>query len=116
MPVTIELLNEKYGKEDKAWHFKLFPTWLAKKGLSSTIIAAALKRALSDYSEETLPEKHHDFDQAVLAIAMKMKDISDEATVKLLEEQLNDGYKQYEADWNSLSKMKKIWEVVRGRA
>lgn len=87
-----------------------------EEGIVSNYHRSGLKRALSDYSEETLPEKHHDFDQAVLAIAMKMKDISDEATVKLLEEQLNDGYKQYEADWNSLSKMKKIWEVVRGRA
>lgn len=116
MPVTIDYLNKKYGEEDSAWEFKLFPKWLAKKGFSSVIIAAALKQALTDFSEETIPEKHHDFDRMVLGFAQKLQIVSDEATVKLIEEQLNDGYKKYEADWNSLSKTKKIWEVIRGRA
>ena len=116
MPVTIEVLNAKYGKEDAAWSFSLFPSWLAKKGFREAIITASLQQALTDFSEDTLPEKHNEFDQYVLGFAKKLSIEGDAAVVRLLQEQLSEGFKKYEADWNSLSKIKKIWEVIRGSA
>ena len=116
MPITIDELNAKYGKEDKNWQFKLFFTWLSKKGIPNIIIQSALKQALADYSEDTLPPDHHTFDQTILMLARILQENSEEEMTKALENSLTDKLKNYEADWNSLSKMKKLWEVIRGRA
>ena len=116
MPVTVEDLNAKYGKEDKRWQFKLFFSWLAKKGIPNVLIQSALKQALTDYTLETLPPNHHEFDQTVLLLANIVQENSEEEMTKALEASLNDKLKNYEQEWNALSKTKKIWEVIRGRA
>ena len=116
MPVTIKELNEKYSKEDELWNFKLFFSWLAKKGVPNLIIQNTLKRALTDYSLETLPPDHHSFDISVLLLAKILQENSEEEQAKALEASLSDNLKNYEAEWNGLTKLKKIWEVLRGRA
>jgi hypothetical protein len=116
MPITIKDLNEKYGAEDAFWDFKSFPSWLAKKGITSTIAMEALKQILVDTDESDLPEKHHDFDQLVLKKAKELTAVSEEIIIQALQDQLNAKLAKYEADWNSLSRVKKLWEVLRGRA
>ena len=116
MPVTVQDLNAKYSKEDQLWNFKLFFGWLAKKGVPSLIIQTTLKRALTDYSLETLPPDHHTFDTSVLLLAKILQENSEEEQAKALEASLNDKLKNYEEEWNGLTKLKKIWEVIRGRA
>ena len=116
MPITIDELNTLYSAEDPNWDFKLFPTWLVKKGIPATIISTVLKQVLINYSEDNLPEKHHDFDNQVLALAKEMKGKAEEYAIKALEADLSSTFQKYEEDWNSLSRMKKVWEVIRGRA
>jgi hypothetical protein len=116
MPITIKDLNEKYGAEDAFWDFKSFPSWLAKKGITSTIAMEALKQILVDTDETDLPDRHHDFDQMVLKKAKELTAVSEEILIQALQEQLDAKLSKYEADWNSLSRIKKIWEVLRGRA
>ena len=116
MPITIKDLNEKYGAEDAFWDFKLFPSWLAKKGITSTVAMEALKQILVDTDESALPEKHHDFDQIVLKKAKELSAVAEEIAIQTLQEQLDAKLTKYEADWNALSRTKKIWEVLRGRA
>ena len=116
MPITIKDLNEKYGAEDAFWDFKSFPSWLAKKGITSTIAMEALKQILVDTDEADLPDRHHDFDQMVLKKARELMSVAEEIAIQVMQEQLDAQFSKYEADWNSLSKAKKIWEVLRGRA
>ena len=116
MPITIEELNLKYKKEEKTWDFKSFFSWLSKKGIPQPIIQATLKQALTDFSQETLPKDHHTFDNTVLLLAKVLNENAEDEMVKALEDSLTDKLKNYEAEWNALSKMKKIWEVLRGRA
>lgn len=116
MPITIKDLNEKYGAEDQNWNFKSFPTWLSKKGITSTVAIEALKQILVDTDEADLPDKHHDFDQMVLKKAKELMTVSEEILIQALQDQLDAKLSKYEADWNSLSRVKKIWEVLRGRA
>jgi hypothetical protein len=116
MPITIQELDKKYQEEDKGWAFKLFFSWLRKKGIPESIIMPTLKQVLVDFSLETIPEKHHDFDRAVYDLAMKNKEKVDDVATTALEVELQDKLSAYEQDWNVLSKTKKIWEVIRGRA
>lgn len=51
-----------------------------------------------------------------LLLARVLNEQSEESMQKALEASLDDKLKNYEADWNSLSKTKKLWEVIRGRA
>lgn len=116
MPITIDELNLKYKKEDKTWDFKSFFSWLTKKGIPQPIIQATLKQALTDYDLDTLPPDHHTFDNTVLLLAKVLNENSEESMMKALEASLTDRLKNYEQEWNSLSRTKKIWEVIRGRA
>jgi hypothetical protein len=116
MPVTIAQLNEKYKLEDSLWDFKLFPGWLTKKGIAMPIMMETLKQVLVDLKPEDLPEKHNEFDQYVLEKARELTAVSEEIVIKTLQEQLDVKLAKYEADWNALSRTKKIWEVLRGRA
>lgn len=116
MPVTIQQLNEKYGAEDKLWNFKLFPGWLVKKGITQAVVVETLKQVLVDLTPEELPEKHRDFDQLVLKKAKELAGVAEEIAIQALQDQLDAKLAKYEADWNSLSRLKKLWEVLRGRA
>lgn len=116
MPVTIEQLNEKYGKEDQYWDFKLFWGWLGKKGIAQDVITATLKKVLADYTIDSLPATHHEFDNSVKDMAFQLKDTAESILTEALNQSVTDGYAKYEEEWNSLSKAKKIWEVLRGRA
>jgi hypothetical protein len=116
MPITIEELNGKYNAEDKNWEFKKFFSWLYRKGIPERLIPIVLKQVLLECSIYTLPEMHHDFDLYVLSLAIKSKDNADELATSSLETSLKEGFAVYEKEWNDLSKSKKIWEVLRGRA
>ena len=69
-----------------------------------------------DTDADTLPEKHHDFDHMVLKKAKELAAVSEDILMQTLQEQLDAKLAKYEADWNALSRTKKIWEVLRGRA
>jgi len=116
MPVTIAQLNEKYTAEDPLWEFKLFPGWLTKKGILGPIMMETLKQVLVDFAPETLPATHREFDQAVLKKARELTVVAEDIIIQTLQEQLDAKLTKYEADWNALSRTKKIWEVLRGRA
>lgn len=116
MPVTIEQLNEKYGKEDQYWDFKLFWGWLGKKGISQDIITVTLKKILADYDIDNLPATHHEFDNIVKDAAFLLKESAEKILTEELEKTVHEGFAKYEAEWNGLGKIKKIWEVLRGRA
>lgn len=116
MPITIDELNTKYGEADENWKFKSFFTWLTKKGIPSTVVQAALKQTLTDFSPETLPKDHYTFDNTVLLLAKVLQEKLEETMVRELEDSLTDKLKNYEEDWNKLKKWQKYWEVFRGRA
>jgi hypothetical protein len=116
MPITVEELNKRYSQVDTNWDFNLFWGWLTKKGIPPTLIEATLKQVLIDYSNDNLPDLHHDFDNQVLGMARELKLKGDDLLTAALESALQENLKKYEADWNSLNVFQKTWEVWRGRA
>jgi len=116
--VTIDQLNTKYGIEDGNWSFSLFPGWLERKGIPNTrdlpIVAATLEQILIEFKPETLPEKHHDFDNFVLQRAIKNKEAVNKSMLALLNDSVQQSLKVYDAEWEKLSKWQKIKEVMKG--
>jgi len=119
MGITVEELNNKYKEEDPIWDFSLFPVWLSKHGIPDSdeapIIRLTLQQVFLEFSLETLPEKHHDFDRAVLQMAELNKVKLSEAIGKVIEVSTQESLKKYDSDWYDKSKVKKIWEVIRGK-
>jgi len=77
MGLIVSQLNQKYQVEDKLWDFNLFPKWLGKHGIPDTseipVVRVTLEQVLLEWELDKLPEKHHDFDRAVLALAENNK-------------------------------------------
>lgn len=119
MGITIKALNEKYKKEDSTWDFSLFPAWLEKKGIPNTrdipIAAVTLEQVLIEFNLENLPEKHHEFDNLVLKMALENKAKLNEKLVSLLDERIQGSLKKYDEEWYALGKLKKITRVIRGK-
>jgi hypothetical protein len=120
MAVTIEELNTKYKAEDENWDFSLFPAWLEKKGIPNTadlpIVATCLEQVLMELKTEDLPDNHHDFDQMVLKRARETKEATNRVLIEKLGQMVEESLKKYDKEWEDLSKWKKVWEVIRGRA
>jgi len=120
MAVTIEELNTKYKAEDENWDFSLFPAWLEKKGIPNTadlpIVATVLEQVLTEFNMDELPEKHHDFDHLVLQKARDTKEATNLVLIEKLGQMVAESLKKYDKEWEDLSKWKKVWEVIRGRA
>jgi len=118
MGVTIEELNNKYKVEDSNWDFALFTQWLEKYKIPNTaddpVIAETLKRVLIQYTPETLPERHHDFDRSVLALAQELIGKLNIAKMEVLERNAQDALRKYDADWYGKGRTRKIWAVLRG--
>ena len=119
MVIEINQLNEKYKAEDGNWDFSLFPAWLEKKGIPNTpdmpIVATTLQQILTEFTFETLPEKHHDFDNIVLKRAFENKKQMNNALLEVLEAIAKDSLKKYDQEWYSKGKLSKIWHVIRGK-
>jgi len=120
MGVTVNQINEKYMAQDKNWNLDLFPSWLERKGIPNTkelpIVATTLEQILIEFTPETLPEKHHDFDNIILARAQKNKNAINRIMIKALSDSVQESLKRYDYDWNKLNKFQKIWKVIVGEA
>ena len=122
--VLIEQLNAKYKAQDEFWDFSLFPSWLEKKGIPNTkenpIVATTLEQTLLEFDLDTLPANHDTFDNLVLLKALINKDKLNKALMNYLGESvsvsLNNAINKYDADWNKLNRLQKIWQVITGKA
>jgi len=119
MAITIDQLNKKYKREDPNWDFSLFPAWLEKKGIPNTrempVVAATLEQVLIEFSPDRLPATHYEFDNLVLKMAIENKNKLNENLLFLLDQRVQESLKKYDSDWYSKGKLKKIWEVIRGK-
>lgn len=124
MGVTKEQINEKYKKEDANWDFSLFPAWLERKGIPNTkeqpLIATTLEHTLLEFSPDTLPDNHDTFDNVVLLRALINKRNLNNHLIDFLgkttQDSLDKAIAEYDAEWNQLNKLQKIWLVITGRA
>jgi len=119
MGITIQELNKKYKKEDSAWDFSLFPGWLEKKGIPNIkdipIVALTLEQVLIEFTPETLPETHHEFDNLILKMALDNRNMLNEKLLSLLDERVQESLRKYDSEWYALGKWKKMIKVIRGK-
>jgi len=95
MGLTVEQLNKKYGAEDQYWNFNLFPQWLKKHGIDDNVIELTLQQVLLEWDVSNLPDKHHDFDRGILALAENNKGKIESRIGQLTEQLLQDSIRKH---------------------
>lgn len=114
--ITINELNAKYKSTNPAWDFLGIEPWLIKKGIEPDITDLALEKALVDFTQETLPETNFIFDNTVYLMALILKENLRKERYLCLQKERETTIKNYDAEWNKLSKSQKIWQVIIGKA
>jgi hypothetical protein len=87
--------------------------WLVKKGIPQSSIDYAISSVYSALANGKTFSDGNELDQELLAVAKEheTKDIEDQ-----LKKRIGEISNNLDAEWNGMSTVKKLWEVLWGRA
>jgi len=86
--------------------------WLMKYGIPQNSIDYAIVTIYKTLASGKIFDNGHDLDRELLRIAQEHASSESKMLIKRVEEMAD----VLDSDWNKLSRTKKLWEVIRGRA
>jgi hypothetical protein len=94
--------------------------WLRRKGIKEDIIAHAIMDLYQGLSNGVTYENGHALDQALVLIAMQTQDEEEKAAVQRIQDRhegvIQRAKVELDSEWGRMSKLQKIWQVIKGEA